>query len=97
MEDDQRVDILGSEGRIVVEIPFNIPPDRATRVLVMAGGDPPVEPAVEVHEVTPVDQYAIQADAFSRAIRTGGPVPVPPQDAVANLEVIERIFAAAGG
>lgn len=96
MESDQRVDIHGTEGRLVVEIPFNIPPDHPTRILHVAGGDPPVAPAIEVHEIPTSNQYAIQADAFSTAIRSGTAVPVPPEDAVANLEVIERIFADAG-
>jgi predicted dehydrogenase len=93
MESDQRVDIHGTEGRIVVEIPFNIPSDRPTRVLQVAGGDPPVAPGIEVHEIPAANPYAVQADAFSRAIRSGSPVPVLPEDAVANLEIIERIFA----
>jgi predicted dehydrogenase len=93
LEDDQRVAIQGTSGRLVVEIPFNIPPDRATRVLLYAGGNPPVEPDIEVHEVPAADQYGVQADAFSRAIREDGPVPTPPHDAVANLAVMEQIFA----
>lgn len=97
LESDQRVEIHGTVGRIVVEIPFNIPPDRPTRVLQIAGGDPPVSPGVEVHEIPAADPYAVQADAFSEAIRTGSPVPTPPEDAVANLEVIEQIFADAEG
>lgn len=97
MESAQRVEIAGTNGRIVVEIPFNIPPDRPTRLQVIAGGDPPVAPAVEVHEVPAADPYAVEADAFSRAVRTGSEVPVPTSDAVANLEVIERIFADAAG
>jgi predicted dehydrogenase len=96
MEPDQRVDIYGTEGRLTVEIPFNIPPDRATRLFETRGGNPPVAPHTTVHEIPPADQYAVQADAFSRAIRTDSPVPVAPQDAVANLEVIERIFAEDG-
>ncbi len=31
LEDDQRVHLIGTEGRLLVEIPFNIPPDRPTR------------------------------------------------------------------
>ncbi|HWL49672.1 MAG TPA: Gfo/Idh/MocA family oxidoreductase [Acidimicrobiia bacterium] len=93
LEDDQRVHIYGTEGRLLVEIPFNIPPDRPTRVLLVSGGDPPVEPNVVVHQVAAADQYRIQADAFSRAIRDDTPVPTPPQDAVGNIEVMERIFA----
>jgi predicted dehydrogenase len=93
LEDDQRVHLYGTAGRLVVEIPFNIPPDRPTRVLLVSGGDPPVDPNVVVHQVPAADQYRVQADAFSRAIRDDAPVPTPPQDAVANIEVMERIFA----
>ena len=95
MEPDQRVDIYGNEGRLTVEIPFNIPPGRSTRLFEIRGGDPPVAPGTIVHEIPPADPYAAQADAFSLAIRTESRVPVPPHDAVANLEVMERIFAEA--
>jgi hypothetical protein len=78
-----------------VEIPFNIPNDRPTRIMAIAGGDPPVDPAIVVHQVPAADQYGVQADAFSQAVREGTPVPTPPDDAVANLVVMERIFAAA--
>jgi predicted dehydrogenase len=97
LEDDQRVHIYGTEGRLLIEIPFNIPPDRPTRVLSIAGGDPPVDPKIVTHQVDAADQYGVQADAFSRSIRQGTPVPTPPEDAVANLEVMERIFADAAG
>lgn len=90
MEPDQRVDIYGTRGRLTVEIPFNIPPDRPTRVIEAS------DRGVEVHEVSTADPYTVQADAFSRALRAGDAIPVSPEDAVANLEVIERIFADAG-
>jgi predicted dehydrogenase len=93
LENDQRVHIYGTGGRLVVEIPFNIPPDRPTRLLAVSGGEPPVAPDVVVHQIPEADQYRVQADAFSRAIRDDGPVPTPPKDAVANIEVMERIFA----
>lgn len=96
LEDDQRVVVLGSSGRLVIEIPFNIPHDRVTRVLQFSGGSPPADPGLIIHEVVPADQYAVQVDAFSRALRDGTEVPTPPIDAVRNLEVIEQIFAAAG-
>lgn len=92
MVPDQRVDIYGTEGRLTVEIPFNIPPDRPTRLIAVKGGSTSVDPGVSVHEVPMADPYTVQADAFSRALRTDAPVPVPPEDAVANLEVIERIL-----
>jgi len=94
-EDDQRVDVYGTTGRISLGIPFNIPPDRPTRVFLTAGGDPPVAPATEVIEFPTADPYAVEAERFAAAILDGGPTPVPPEDAVANLRVIEAIFAAA--
>lgn len=93
LEDDQRVDLLGTSGRLLVEIPFNIPPDRSSRIVHFAGGEPPVAPGVEVYEVDAADQYGVQADLFSQAIRNNSPVPTGPEDAVGNLVVMERIFA----
>jgi predicted dehydrogenase len=97
VEPDQRVHIYGTDGRIEIEIPFNIPPDRPTRVFVTQGGDPPVAPATETLEFPPADPYACQADVFAEALLAGGPLPVGPEDAVANLRVIERLFAATQG
>ena len=95
-EDDQRVDIYGTEGRISLEIPFNIPPDRPTRVHLTAGGDPPVAPHVETLTFDAADPYTIEADAFATAVLSNRPVPVTPDDAVANLRVIERLLAPSG-
>jgi len=94
-EDDQRVEIYGTEGRISIEIPFNIPPDRSTRVHLAAGGDPPVAPDVETLTFDPADPYTIEADAFAATVLDGAPLPFPSDDAVANLRVIEAIFRAA--
>jgi predicted dehydrogenase len=93
LEPDQRVHLLGSTGRLEVEIPFNIPPDRRTRVMLTSGGDPPVAPEVTVVELPPCDQYTVMADGFSRSVREGVPVPTPPEDAIGNMTVIEQILA----
>ena len=95
MEPDQRVTAYGTEGRIVVEIPFNIPLDRPTRIFEVRGRRPPEDLDVTVHEFQATNQYTVEAEAFSRAIQTGQPAPIPPGDAVANMEVIDRVFAAA--
>ena len=95
LETDQRVDIYGTTGRISIGIPFNIPPDRPTRVFVTAGGDPPVAPATEVIEFPAADPYGVEADVFAAAVLDGTPLPFDTGDAVANLRVIEGIFAAA--
>lgn len=94
-ESDQRVEIYGTEGRISVGIPFNIPPDRETVVHVVAGGNPPVAPEVETLTFAPADPYTIEADAFAASVLDGAPLPFPSDDAVANLRVIETIVRAA--
>jgi predicted dehydrogenase len=94
-EDDQRVHVHGTTGRVSIEIPFNIPADRPTRIHVASGGDPPVAPHVEVLAFPPADPYTEEAEAFALAVLGGRPVPVPPQDAIANLRVMEAIFSAA--
>jgi predicted dehydrogenase len=95
-EDDQRVHIYGTQGRISIEIPFNIPPDRPTYVFLTSGGDPPVNPATERLTFDPADPYSVEAERFAAAVLAGGPAPVPPADAVANLRVIERLVEADG-
>jgi predicted dehydrogenase len=94
-EPDQRVHIVGDRGRIDIEIPFNIPPDRETRIRVTAGGDPPVAPATEVRTYAAADAYTLQAEAFARAVIDDTDVPVPLSDAVANQTVIDAILASA--
>ena len=92
-EDYQRVHIVGTHGRIDIEIPFNIPPDRETRIFVTQGGDPPVAPAIETVVFPPADQYTIQARLFAQAILDDTEVLVPIEDAIANMRVIETILA----
>ena len=94
-EDDQRVHIYGTTGRISLDIPFNIPPDRPTHVRVTSGGNPPTEPATEVLTFATADPYTVETERFAAAILDGTPVPIPPEDAIANLRVLEQIFAAA--
>jgi predicted dehydrogenase len=86
----QRMQVLGTRGRIEVEIPVNAPPDRPCRILFDDGRDA-FGTGVEVRAFEACDQYTIQADQFSRAIREGRPAPVPLEDAVANMEVIDAL------
>ena len=50
-------------------------------------------PELTVYELPPCDQYTVQGDAFSRAVREGLPAPTPPEDALGNMGVIEQILA----
>jgi len=86
----QRVHFLGTRGRIELEIPFNAPPDRPTRLFIDSMGDLFKNPEVETFPTC--DQYTLQGDAFSRAILDDTEVPVPLEDAIGNMAVIEAIF-----
>ena len=97
IESDQRVHLIGTTGRLLVEIPFNIPPDRPTAHRARRRRRSPVAPGIDVIEIPAADPYRAQGDAFSAAVRNGSPVPIPPDDAIANMAVIERIFAGSSG
>ena len=83
----QRVHFLGTKGRIEIEIPFNAPPDKPTRIFVND----------QVQEFPVCDQYTIQGELFSRAILEDTEVPVPLEDALKNMAVIEKILASDAG
>ena len=90
----QRMQFFGTEGRIEIKIPFNAPNDRPCEIVIDSGKD--VFGGGITTEMIPVcDQYTIQGDAFSKAIREGGEVPVPLEDSIANMAVIEAIFRSA--
>lgn len=79
----QQVEILGTEGRIVIEVPFNAPPDKETRLLVYKDGN-----HKEI-SFSAVNQYTRQAEAFAKAIIEDQPVPTPLEDAIDNMKVID--------
>jgi predicted dehydrogenase len=82
----QRMHIFGTTGHIEIEIPFNAPPDKPTRIFIND----------EAEEFPVCDQYTIQGELFSRAILENTEVPVPLEDALKNMIVIEEIFRSAG-
>jgi len=90
----QRVQILGTTGRIEIEIPFNAPPDTPVRML-LDDGKNLYGANIQVEEFAVCDQYMIQGDLFSRAILEDGDVPVSIEDAVHNMKVIDAVFRSA--
>jgi predicted dehydrogenase len=90
----QRMQLLGTRGRIEIEIPFNAPNDRPCRIFIDDGRD--LFGGGITQETFPIcDQYTIQGDAFSRAVREGTAPPVPLTDAIKNMAVIEAVFRSA--
>jgi len=87
----QRSHFLGTKGRIEIEIPFNAPIDRPCRILIDDGQDV-FGGGVTTEDFPICDQYTIQGDVFSRAVRGQGEVPVSLEDAIKNMAVIDAIF-----
>ena len=85
----QRVNILGTLARIEIEIPFNAPTDRPTRMWLHT------KDGSEEIVFDTIDQYTIQCDLFSKAILNNEPAPTPLEDAVQNMKVIEAVFESA--
>jgi predicted dehydrogenase len=90
----QRMQFFGTTGRIEVEIPFNAPVDRPTRIFIDDGKDV-FGSGIEVKEFPVCNQYTIQGDLFSQAIRQNTAPPIPLEDAVKNMAVIDALFRSA--
>ena len=90
----QRMHFLGTRGRIEIEIPFNAPKDRPCRIFIDDGGEL-FGSGITTESFPTCDQYTIQGDVFSKAVREGGQVPVSIGDALKNMAVIEAIFRSA--
>ncbi len=95
-EPQHSIVIHGTGGWISIDDPFNCPPEVAAKVKVGTGGDHhPNASKIETLEVEAANQYGLQATALADAIRNGTPSPLPLEDSIANMELIERLFAAA--
>ena len=81
----QRTQVLGTQGRIEIEIPCNAPNDRPCRIWLQRGA--------EVEELTfeICDQYTLQGDRFAEAVLSDSEVPTPLTDAVANMRVLDAL------
>ena len=90
----QRMHLFGERGRIEVEIPFNAPSDEPTRIFVDDGARLGGASAVSIG-IPAVDQYVLQADRFSEAVRGVGQVPVSLETAIGNMVIIDAVFRAA--
>jgi len=90
----QRMQFFGTRGRIEVLIPFNAPPDKPIRIMIDDGSDLRGS-AIEIKEFPVCDQYEIQGELFSQAILQNTPQPIPLEDAVQNMAVIDAIFRSA--
>lgn len=87
-QNSQQVKITGTRGQLIVENPFFARRDTPSRLLLSGETD-------EVMVIGEHNQYLEQINAFSLAALNGNPAPTPLSDALANMKVIDGIFAAA--
>lgn len=90
----QRIHFLGTRGRIELEIPFNTFPDRPTRLFIDSNGDL-TGSGITTETFPACDQYTLQGETFAKAVRENTEVPVPLEDSIGNMAVIEAVFNSA--
>ncbi|MCC7216268.1 MAG: Gfo/Idh/MocA family oxidoreductase [Burkholderiales bacterium] len=87
----QRIQLCGSKGRIEIPIPVNAPQGAATRLL-LEDGSSLEGTGVVTETLPPSDQYMLQGEAFSRAVRGEIALPFGIDDAIANMRAIDALF-----
>ena len=87
----QRIQLCGTRGRIEILIPFNAPAGGATRILVDDGSALDGS-GISVETLPPCDQYTLQGEAFSRAVRGEITLPYGIEDAILNMRAIDAVF-----
>src|SRR5262249_54985328 len=90
----QRVQMIGTKGRIEVQIPVNAPPDLPCKIFLDDGSDL-TGGAIQTIQFESCDQYTVQGDLFSQAIRENKDPAVPLEESIKNMAVIEAIFRSA--
>lgn len=83
----QAVNIIGEKGRIVVDTPFYRRDDIPCQLLLYK------ENAIETIHIGHHNHYVKQVDAFCLAANENKPAPTPLDDAIANMRVIDAVFA----
>jgi predicted dehydrogenase len=91
----QRMQFLGTDGRIDIEIPFNAPTDKPTRIFIDNGKDLYAGSSQKTESFPICNQFTIQADLFSKAILNDTEVPNSLEDATCNMAVIDALFRSA--
>lgn len=86
----QRAQILGTKGRIEIEIPFNAPPDEPTRIFLDDGAGHGGRSARAV-EFPVVDQYQLQGETFSGVIRGAELLKQGLEDALMNMRILDAL------
>jgi len=87
----QRLQILGSKGRIEIQVPVNAPPGAQTRLFIDDGAVPDGS-AIRTETFNAIDQYRLQAEVFSRAIRGEIQLPYGVEDAIHGMRALDALY-----
>ena len=88
----QKVEVLGTRGRLEIIVPFNAPADERTAILIDTGA--PFDGSLARREILPaVDQYTEEAEAFALAVLGIKPLPYGVEDAIQQMRILDAIFA----
>ncbi|MVA63802.1 gfo/Idh/MocA family oxidoreductase [Agrobacterium vitis] len=87
----QRVQILGTSGRIEIAIPFNPSATEDTSICIDDGRDL-AGSGREIIRFPAADQYRMQGDAFARAVFGEVSLGSDLSDALKNMQVIDALF-----
>jgi predicted dehydrogenase len=86
----QRLQILGSKGRIEIQVPVNAPPGTEVRLFIDDGSA--FNGAAARAETFTADQYRLQVEAFSRAIRGEMQLPYGIEHAIHGMRALDALF-----
>jgi len=87
----QRVQAVGTKARLEIEIPFNAPQGKETRVYTDSSGVPG-DGGRKDHTLPASDQYAEECDAFARVVLGEEELPYGIEDAIQMMRILDAIF-----
>ncbi len=90
----QQVALMGGKGRISFDVPWSPYTDRPTR-LIIDRSEQLEEPMVESVAFEPCNQYTLLAEGFSQAAKNGAAAPLPLEDSVKNMAVLDALARSA--
>jgi predicted dehydrogenase len=90
----QQVALMGGKGRISFDVPWSPYTDRPTR-LIIDRSEQLEEPVVESVAFEPCNQYTLLAEGFSQAVTSGAKAPLPLEDSVKNMAVLDALARSA--
>lgn len=87
----QCVQILGTQGRLEVQIPFNPTANKPTYLLLDDGSNLDGSKIKKI-TIPACDHYQLECEAFNKAIRGKSKLEYSVDDAIANMKIIDAVF-----